>query len=162
MFIKKEIEVIDEGDFIIHHNPEYLGFGPAHSRILQWAKCNMNGNSYTIMNVHGLWNGMGKTDTPERIAQSQKIKLFMDNINDRKILCGDFNLKPGTESLKIIAKDMHNLIEQYKIVSTRTSYYPKEEKFADYIFTSPDIKVNQFSVLTSEVSDHAPLFVDLV
>jgi len=162
MFIKEKINVVDEGDYIIHHNPEYVGFGPSHSRILQWAKCNMDGNSYTIMNVHGLWNGMGKTDTSERIAQSEKIKLFMDNVKDRKILCGDFNLKPDTKSLKIIADDMHNLIDQYNIVSTRTSYYPKEEKFADYIFVSPDIKVNQFSVLANEVSDHAPLFVDLV
>lgn len=113
-----------------------------------------------IMNVHGLWNGMGKTDTPERIAQSEKIKEFMDNVPDRKILCGDFNLKPDTRSLKIIADGMHDLIDKYNILSTRTSYYPKEEKFADYVFTSPDIKINKFSVLRDEVSDHAPLLVD--
>ncbi|HSW93454.1 MAG TPA: endonuclease/exonuclease/phosphatase family protein [Gammaproteobacteria bacterium] len=160
MFIKKGIALLNEGDFVIHENPAYLGYGPSHSRILQWAKCNIEGNSYMIMNVHGLWNGMGKTDTPERIAQSEKIKEFMDNVPDRKILCGDFNLKPDTRSLKIIADGMHDLIDKYNILSTRTSYYPKEEKFADYVFTSPDIKINKFSVLRDEVSDHAPLLVD--
>jgi endonuclease/exonuclease/phosphatase family metal-dependent hydrolase len=84
----------------------------------------------------------------------------MDNVSDRKILCGDFNLKPDTQSLKIIADGMHNLIDAYKVSSTRTSYYPKEEKFADYVFTSPDITVKHFSVLKDEISDHAPLLVD--
>ena len=64
MFIKKQINVLAEGDCIIHDNPTYTGRGPSHSRILQWAKCNIDGNIYTIMNVHGLWNGQGKTDTP--------------------------------------------------------------------------------------------------
>lgn len=160
MFIKNQIAVLDEGDYVIHDNPTYSGRGPTHSRILQWAKCNIDGNLYTIMNVHGLWNGQGKTDTPERIAQSKKIKHFMDNVTDRKILCGDFNLKPNTESLKILAEDMNDLVNAFDIKSTRTSYYPKEEKFADYIFTSPEITVKDFAVLKDEVSDHAPLLVD--
>lgn len=160
MFIKKQIHVLDEGQSIIYDNPAYSGRGPSHSRILQWTKCNIDGNPYTIMNVHGLWNGQGKTDSPERILQSEKIKQFMNSVNDRKILCGDFNLKPDTQSLKIISEGMHNLIDTYNITSTRTSYYPKEEKFADYIFTSPDIEVKEFLVLQDEVSDHAPLLVD--
>lgn len=161
MFIKKQINVLAEGDYVIHDNPTYLGRGPAHSRILQWAKCNIDGTLYMIMNVHGLWNGRGKTDTPERIAQSKKIKQWMDNVDERKILCGDFNLNPNTKSLQIIADGMHNLIEAYKISSTRTSYYPKEGKFADYVFTSPDITVKHFSVLKDEISDHAPLLIEI-
>lgn len=160
MFINKQINVLAEGLSIIHDNPTYSGRGPSHSRILQWAKCNIDGNPYTIMNVHGLWNGLGKTDTPERILQSEKIKQFMSTVNNRKILCGDFNLRPDTQSLKIISDGMHDLINVYNITSTRTSYYPKEEKFADYVFTSPDINVKSFSVLKDEVSDHAPLLID--
>ncbi len=160
MFIKQQINVLAEGESIIHDNPTYSGRGPSHSRILQWAKCNIDGNLYTIMNVHGLWNGQGKTDTPERILQSEKIKQFMNGVHNRKILCGDFNLRPDTHSLKIISDGMHNLIDAYNITSTRTSYYPKEEKYADYVFTSPDIKVKEFLVLKDEVSDHAPLLVD--
>ncbi len=84
----------------------------------------------------------------------------MDTINTPKILCGDFNLKPDTESMKILEKDMDNLIKIYKITSTRTSLYPKEEKFADYILTSKEIVLNKFEVLPDEVSDHAPLLLD--
>jgi len=160
MFINKKINVSEEGDYLIHNNPNYPGRGPTHSRILQWIKCGIDGHMYTIMNVHGLWNGMGKTDTEERLAQSAKIKEFMNTITTRKILCGDFNLNPYTQSLKMLASDMNNLVDIYQVISTRTNFYPKEEKFADYIFTSKDISIKKFEVLKDEVSDHAPLFID--
>lgn len=162
MFVKKEIKVLRESEISIHINPDYLGSGPAHSRNMQWLKCCINNRNYSILNVHGLWNGMGKTDTPERIAQSQRIKDFVDILDTPKILCGDFNLRPDTESIKIIEKGMNNLIQAYNITSTRTSYYPKAEKFADYIFTSPEITVNTFKLLQDEVSDHSPLLLDFV
>jgi|SRR5579883_3407734 len=159
-FIKKKINVMEEGDITIHHNPNYPGSGPTHSRNLQWVKCCIDNQVFSVLNVHGLWNGRGKTDTPERIAQSQKIRNFMDEINTSKIICGDFNLRPDTESMKIIEHGMNNLVKLHHINSTRTSFYPKPEKFADYILTSPDIAVNTFEVMKEEVSDHAPLLLD--
>lgn len=159
-FVRKNITLLEEGDYLIHHNPEYPGYGPTHSRILQWLKCKINNEIYVVMNVHGLWNGKGKTDTQERIAQSNRIREFMDSMDARKIVCGDFNLRPDTESLKIIEQNMQNLVDAYQVTSTRTSFYPKAEKFADYIFTSKEITVNHFEVLPEEVSDHAALMVD--
>ena len=160
MFIKKSIEVLEEGDINIHDNPNYPGYGPTHPRNLQWVECRINQEIYSILNVHGLWNGMGKTDTPDRIAQSQRIREFMDTINTPKIVCGDFNLRPDTKSLEIVEHGMNNLVKIHNVTSTRTSLYPKPEKFADYIFTSPEIIVNSFAVLEDEVSDHAPLLLD--
>lgn len=160
IFIKKDFEVIGEGEILIHENPDYLGFGPAHSRILQWLECRCNDRPYSIMNVHGLWNGKGKTDTPERIAQSRRIKEFVESISIPKIICGDFNLKPDTESIRIIENGMRNLIQEHQVRSTRTSYYEKEERFADYIFTCPHIAINKFEVLKDEVSDHTPILLD--
>lgn len=160
MFIKQDIKVLGEGEITIHDNPQYPGTGPTHQRNLQWAKCSFDNEVRFIINVHGLWNGKGKTDTPERIAQSERIRAFLDVIQAPKILCGDLNLRPDTTSVKILEKDMKNLIHAYNVKSTRTSFYPKEEKFADYIFTSPEIKVNHFEVLKDEVSDHSPLFLD--
>jgi len=161
-FVRKEIYVVGEGDIIIHDNPHYSGRGPTHSRNLQWLQYRINHQTHSILNVHGLWNGKGKADCPERIAQSLKIREFMDEINTPKILCGDFNLRPDTESVNILEQGMNNLIQIYDVRSTRTSFYPKEEKFADYIFTSPEIKVKNFEVMKDEVSDHAPLMLDFL
>lgn len=160
MLIKKNIEIIAEGDINIHQKQHYPGIGENHDRNLQWVQCEYEAQMYSILNVHGLWNGQGKKDTPERIIQSQRIRHFMDTINTPKVLCGDFNLRPDTESMSIIEQGMNNLITSNNIKSTRTKYYDKEEQFADYILTSPEIKVNQFAVLKAEVSDHAPLFLE--
>ncbi|HLX54069.1 MAG TPA: endonuclease/exonuclease/phosphatase family protein [Aquella sp.] len=161
MFVKKGIKVVGEGEEQIYDNPEFTGLGPKHPRNLQWLKCKVKNKAYSIVNVHGLWNGMGKTDTDDRLAQSQKIRDFMDTLDTPKILCGDFNLTPDTQSLKIIEDGMINQIRKNNIKSTRSiQYYPKPERFADYIFTSPDIVVHDFKVLPDEVSDHLPLFLD--
>jgi endonuclease/exonuclease/phosphatase family metal-dependent hydrolase len=162
MLIDKKVLVQDVGKVDIYINPHYPGQGPAHSRILQWAKCQSGNRVYSILNVHGLWNGEGKGDAPERILQSQNIKAFMETLQTPKILCGDFNLRPDTESLKILEEGMHNHIRSHGIASTRTSFYPKEEKFADYILTSPEVLVSRFEVLKEEVSDHAPLLMEFV
>ncbi len=160
MFVKKEILVLEEGEITIYDNPAYRGIGPAHSRNLQWIKCQMNNQVRMVINVHGLWNGKGKTDSPDRIMQSQKIREFVDAVQIPKIICGDFNLRPDTESIKILQQGMKNWIQHFNISSTRTSLYPKEEKFADYVFTSPEIPVHHFEVLKDEVSDHCPLLLD--
>ena len=160
IFVKKDTSVLKEGEVSIHKDVEYFEQTGHHSRNLQWIKIGIGEKHLTVVNVHGLWNGMGKTDTPDRIAQSEKIRDFLRSVSGPKILCGDFNLRPDTESLKIAADGMRNLVEEYAIQSTRTSHYTKPEKFADYVFASPEIKVNDFRVLPDEVSDHAPLFLD--
>lgn len=162
LYAKKSVKVLHEEDHFIHINHNYPGSGANHSRNLQCLKCSANGKTYNILNVHGLWNGMGKTDTPDRIAQSKSIRNFMDALSAPKILCGDFNLRPDTASLAILAEGMHDWVAKYQIQSTRTPLYPKEEKFADYIFTSPEIQVNHFEVLKDVVSDHSPLLLDFI
>lgn len=161
-FVKKDIMVSREGDTTIHHNPDYPGLGPTHSRILQWLECLRDEKTYTILNVHGLWNGQGKNDCPERIQQSHHIKNFMNHLKTPYVLCGDFNLNPDTESLRSIADSAVDLIKTYDIKSTRSSFYTKQEQFADYLFTSPDVIINDFSVLPDEVSDHLPLLLDFI
>ncbi|MHB0978299.1 MAG: endonuclease/exonuclease/phosphatase family protein [Minisyncoccota bacterium] len=163
IFVKKNIEITGEGETSVHidqrTNKKSLISGH-HDRSLQWIEIKTNNKVYSILNVHGLWNGKGKTDTPDRLAQSQKIKGFMNTIHAPKILCGDFNLRPDTESIKMLEQDMNNLIKTFGVETTRTSFYTKPEKHADYIFTSPEIKINHFEVMSDEVSDHSPLLLN--
>ncbi len=162
IFIKKEYPVLEEGEVLIHgrNQPGTVNDGH-HDRNLQWVKFGYGKKVFTVMNVHGLWNGKGKNDAPERIAQSKIIRECMDRALSPKILCGDFNLNPDTESIKIVEEGMRNLVKDYSVNSTRTSLYEKPGKFADYIFTSPDIKVKDFKVLPEEVSDHSALYLEI-
>lgn len=160
MFIKNPIDIISEGEINIHQQQHYPGVGLNHDRNLQWIECKYNQKIFSVLNVHGLWTGKGKKDSPERLAQSQRIREFMDTLNVPKILCGDFNLRPNTQSMHLLDTGMVNLIKTHKIRSTRTSFYTKAEKFADYILISPEIRLNRFEVLSEEVSDHSPLLLD--
>lgn len=81
----------------------------------------------------------------------------MDTVETPKILCGDFNLRPDTTSISTLKEGMNDLIRRHGITSTRTQLYDKPEKYADYIFTSPEINVIDFNVWDDVVSDHNPL-----
>jgi len=163
MLIHQDVEVLMEDTLMIYENPDYIGKGPTHKRVLQFMKCQFQGEIYSIANVHGLWNGKGKGDSQARIKQSNIISGFINaDLNAKKIICGDFNLRPETQSMKILEKNMINLINKFDITSTRTRFYPKEEQYADYILVSQDVRVGEFKVLPDEVSDHKALLLDVL
>jgi len=167
MFARQDVPLKTIEDFIVYRpaQPKETGSAVFSARKLQYITLDLNGREVLIANYHGLWNNGPKTDTPERIDQSKRIKQFLDGFDGPKILCGDFNLLPETESLQILEKGMRNLVKDYKIQSTRTPLYrhyenPSEPNFADYILVSPDVKVKRFEVLSDMVSDHAALFLE--
>jgi len=164
-FVKKDIEIIKEGSVVVYENndfPNVLREDLDHTRKMQWIHIKKNNKEYTVMHTHGHWTGVNKSDTEDRIKQSEKIITFSDKIKTPKILCGDFNLRPDTISTSILEKSFKNLIKDYKVSSTRTSFYKKEERFADYIFTSEDIETLCFRVLPDEVSDHSALYIEYI
>lgn len=73
---------------------------------------------------------------------------------------GDFNLDPDTKSLKILERNLKNLIKEYKISTTRSSLYARQHKFADYVLVSPGIKVINFQVPDIAISDHLPMILE--
>ncbi len=160
--VHKKYKVINDGEVFVHlhkgYEPESLEEIGKHARNIQYVTLESDDGPLTIVNFHGLWNGQGKDDSDDRLTQSDNIINFIDTLSTPVILCGDFNLKPDTKSLKKFEDfGLKNLIQEYGITSTRTSYYTKPEKFADYAFTSPDLEVEDFKTLPEEVSDHAAL-----
>lgn len=155
MVVKKCADI-----FVFHERNSYQGSVFGLGRNVQYLEFIQNGRECLVANFHGLWDGGAKTDTPDRLLQSQNIKAFLDRVQGPKIMCGDFNLLPTTESLRIIKEGLVDLIEKNHISSTRSHYYLKEARFADYAFVSPNIKVNEFKVLPDAVSDHLPLYLD--
>lgn len=114
----------------------------------------------SIFNFHGV-PGDDKKDNADRALQEQRLMGFLDNEQGSKILVGDFNLNPDTLCVAALEKKMRNLIKGSTFATTRSSHYKrrKEVPFADYIFTSNDLHIVDFKVLSDEVSDHLPLMV---
>lgn len=162
-FVKNDLNLKEEGDIFVFKDRDFVPTGDVgnHARNIQYITLNTNNGLRTVVNFHGLWNGKGKTDTEDRILQSDNIIKFLKTLTNPFILCGDFNLLPDTESLRKFEEfGLRNLIKENNITSTRTSLYKKEHRMADYVFVSDGIKVNDFKVLPDEVSDHSPIFVD--
>lgn len=159
IFVRKTIEVEKEGDIFVYRWRDAMEHNNARTmgRNMQYVQFSYKKKNYAVANLHGLWNGAGKTDTPDRIEQSKKVKTFLDSMKGAKILCGDFNLLPDTKSIEILEKGMRNLVKEHGVTSTRSHYYTRSDKYADYILISPEIKVSDFKVLQDIISDHLPL-----
>jgi exonuclease III len=161
-FVKKDLKVTSEGDIYVYKEKGWMDIVDLgnHARNIQWVTLETPRGPITIVNFHGLWNGKGKTDTEDRLLQSDNIINFLKNLSAPYILCGDFNLRPDTLSLRKFEEfGLDNLVKKHNIQSTRTSFYTKPERFADYVFVSEGIQVEDFAVLPEEVSDHAALYI---
>lgn len=163
IFVKKNLEVIEKGERILFENHNFPNKNEPdadHTRKIQWLKIKSDNLIFDVLNVHGHWVPGDKLDNSNRLKQSEIIVEMIKSMPEPKILCGDFNLSPETESIKMIDKKMNNLIKMHKISSTRTDFYNKDEKHADYVFTSPEIKIDNFKVMEDAVSDHTPILLD--
>ena len=159
IFVKKELEVEKETEIFVY---KQRGFGEDIgncARNLQSVTLKINDNKINILTVHGLWAGKSKDDNEDRIKQSQNIIDFIKTLEGETVLCGDFNLNPDTESIKMFENfSLKNLIREKNIASTRTSLYIKDENpFADYTFVSKDVEVKSFEIMPHEVSDHSAM-----
>jgi endonuclease/exonuclease/phosphatase family metal-dependent hydrolase len=162
LFTRRSIRIDRISDtFVYRWKNSMEANNPASTgRNLQYVDFENGGKRFRLAHMHGLWNGQGKTDTEDRLEQSRRAKAVLDQAEGPKLLCGDFNLLPETESLGILGQGMRNMIKEYGVVSTRSGLYQKPDKFADYIITSPEIDVKAFKVLPHSVSDHLPLYLE--
>lgn len=134
---------------------------------MQSIEVEINYENYFINNIHGLPMPGDKLDTRKRIKQSLEVLKILNTQKGKKILMGDFNLMPSTESVRMIEESgLVNLITKYKIKNTRgrgNPYYgtPEEQGFADYTFISPDITIKSFEVPDILISDHLPMILNV-
>lgn len=167
MFIKRDIEVSGEGDFFTYRRR----FAPIKLDTkdqpvnLQYAHLGEGGGKVHVYNFHGIWYPGDKLDTPERIEQSEKLAEFINGQEGIRILCGDFNLMPETESVSILETNFKNLIKDFNIRTTRSILNPYrgspfEQAFADYVFVSKEVKVVNFKVPDVAISDHLPMILE--
>jgi hypothetical protein len=125
------------------------------------------GQNINIVNLHGQPKPGDKLDNPERLAQSQQILDHINKLTGLKIIGGDFNLFPETQSINLFEKaGFRNLIKDYSIHTTRNRlawepYPDNPQLFSDYVFVSPEIRVKEFTVPDIEISDHLPMILTI-
>jgi endonuclease/exonuclease/phosphatase family metal-dependent hydrolase len=136
---------------------------------LQAVSVMASGQKIVVANVHGIWQKVGKIDTPERNEQSSRICGFLLAQKSPVILAGDFNLSLRQWSTRMIEQHATNLIDIFRISTTRTQHYKPatdtKDPHADYIFTRRgarlNLNVSDCRVLPEVVSDHAAVLAEM-
>lgn len=124
------------------------------------------GKPITIAHMHGLRDLRGKIDTPERLAQAQRLVGLVQAVaepGDRLVVCGDFNVEPDSQTFGILASlGLKDLVVGRGHSDTRTSHYKKPGRYADYMLVNETVEVLAFTVVEQpEVSDHRPLLIEV-
>jgi endonuclease/exonuclease/phosphatase family metal-dependent hydrolase len=167
--VRRSYSVIGQAMDFVHgaFSPDGWGLHPrsrnAHvMRIFNFE----DSTAMTIANIHGLRGTDGKHDNAERHSQAQS---FLDLIKrvwrpgEKLVVCGDFNVLPGSMTFDVLGSiGLIDLVTTRGIADTRTSYYRKQERYADYVLVTANVDVIRFEAVDSpEISDHRPLLLDI-
>lgn len=165
IFINKRHKVLNSGSIYIYGNErtKIAENFQNEPKIMQFVEVEAGGHKLLVCNAHGKWHAGDKLDSPDRLKQSEIIRTFLTERQGAKILCGDFNLMPDTESIRMLGRVLSDLIQEYKITNTRNEIswnkYHDRQSFADFTFVSREIKVSAFEVPYNLVSDHLPMIL---
>ena len=166
-FVRKGFSITHIEDVVLTSAPELWLSGTAFI-----TRIRLGDTQLTLCNVHACPEPVNKRDCPERIAASHEIIEKMAHESGEKIIAGDFNLFPDTESIGLFAKNGYrNLIVDHKIKTTRGTLMKKMHpeyglsadgwhEFADYTFVSNGVRIISFEVPDLPLSDHLPMILE--
>lgn len=168
-FVHRSFPIIGQIQGFVHKDYSPVGFGEhprsrtAHGvRVWDYEA----DRALSVTHMHGLRDLAGKMDTPERAEQAHRLRDLSSQLaepDDLKVICGDFNVEPNSETLSILADaGMVELVTTYGFSGTRNSHYKKPGRFADYMLIDNQDAVRSFDVIyDTEVSDHCPIILDV-
>jgi len=165
IFIKNSITIERAGDMFVcrfPEDPKLQNQSETLGKKLQYIEFVKGKKTFTVFNLHGLWDRQRGLDTDLRLEQSHTIRKYLTEARGAKILCGDFNLFPETKSLRILEEGMRNLVKEFGFKSTKNHLGLGDSpgRIVDYILVSPEVEVKDFKVIQKNVSDHLPLFLE--
>ncbi|MBO1908751.1 endonuclease/exonuclease/phosphatase family protein [Microvirga sp. 3-52] len=168
-FVRKSFPIIAQAQGFVHKSFSPHGYGDhprsrsAHAiRVYDYARDRL----VSIAHMHGLRDLNGKMDTPERLNQAHRLVELATRVagpRDPLVVCGDFNVEPDSETLKVLARvGLTELVTAHGFDGTRTSHYKKPGRFADYMLVNDAVEILGFKVVAEpEVSDHCPLILEI-
>lgn len=128
-------------------------------RAFQHVLVEVSGKPLHILNHHGHHIDAHKLGDEETLRQVKQIADYIEHLEGAVVLCGDFNLAPESESIKLLDTNLRNLSVEYGLKTTRSALTYKKE-VCDYIFVNDGIDVKNFSMDETIISDHNALILD--
>ena len=176
IFYKSEMfTVLEKGTFWLSETPSKpsIGWDAAYERICTYALFQKvdSEEKFWVFNTH--FDHVGETARQNSAALILKKIKELNKEDYPVILTGDLNLEPDSEPVKLITKtfsDSRGLAENVTFGPEGTfnnfQFQEPVTRRIDYVFTSPEIEVLKYAVLTDSKdlrypSDHFPVFVRL-
>ena len=176
IFYKSEMfTVLEKGTFWLSETPSKpsIGWDAAYARICTYALFQKvdSEEKFWVFNTH--FDHVGETARQNSAALILKKIKELNKEDYPVILTGDLNLEPDSEPVKLITKtfsDSRGLAENVTFGPEGTfnnfQFQEPVTRRIDYVFTSPEIEVLKYAVLTDSKdlrypSDHFPVFVRL-
>lgn len=119
-----------------------------------------NDKQLIIFNTHlGFAEKFGESE----MKNNQLLNLLKFLPKKNTILMGDFNSQPDSTVIKEITRVLVNT-DSHPTEPTIIDVKDKNQtKYRiDYIFTTPDMRTNNFQIIESSASDHFPLMVEVI
>ena len=169
-FVRKSHSIIAQGLDFVHGRFSPEGWGdhprPRNAHCIRLFS-HEQASSVTIAHMHGLRDPVGKGDTAAREEQAEALVRLIERVwpgDEGLVVCGDFNVLPDSATFRILARlGLADLVTGNGLVDTRTSYYLKEGRYADYMLVTPGLNIAKFEVVAApEVSDHRALLLDIM
>lgn len=165
--IYSKYKVLSGEVFWVQGNFEYYSnwdnFPEDDSRNVQVVDLEIEKNiKLRVINYHGIWS-KNKRGNNETLKACRIINKLGSEVDGPAIISGDFNLFPDTESMQVFSENYISLVDKYNINTTRletNELSDKKRNIVDYILITKDIKVNDFKVIKSKMTDHLPLWMD--
>ena len=128
-------------------------------RAFQHVKILINGKSLHLINYHGHHIEAHKLGDEETLRQVGQIMEYIRYLEGAIIVCGDFNLAPESQSIKMLSERLTNLSVSNSLQTTRSSLTYKKE-VCDYIFVNDSVFVRNFIMDGTIISDHNALLLE--
>lgn len=116
-------------------------------------KCNVN--NYLVLITH-----LGLAEKERELGISLLKKIILENIDQKIILMGDFNMEEHHPLIEEISNILTNSSTKFK---TKLLSFPSINPVSkiDYIFTSANIKVISSNIINKVASDHFPIVANI-
>lgn len=166
-FVRRSLPVIGQVQDFIHGAFSADGFGEhPRSRNAHAVRLHASGRTTVVAHLHGLRELDGKGDTTARDAQTTKLIELIGTLRhegDGLVVCGDFNVLPDSRMIAALRGiGLTELVTSGGFTDTRTSFYAKTPRFADYMLVSDNVDIRSFEVVAEpEVSDHRALLLEI-
>ena len=167
LFTHPSLSVIAQRSLLVHGPFRQDGRGhPPLSRAAQAVRCVGPMGSFSIGNLHGLWQPNKKKDSGLRNQQARRFRDLLASISqpgEPLVAAGDFNVLPDSATFEVLGElGLSDLNRRFDIHCTRSELYQKPVRYADYLLANEYSKVAGLHVVRQPiVSDHCPLVLQL-